>query len=78
MATSLFEELEAKLAKDPSLLKRGGPRVDLSLLLFNARGAVHALWQAAEAEVSRGAASPALTAAVEQLRPIFGARGRRA
>lgn len=74
MAVSLYEELEAKLAKDPSLLKRGGPRVDLGLLLFNARAAVHALWAAAEAEVSRGAAGPALAAAVEQLRPLFGPR----
>lgn len=74
MAASLFEELEAKLAKDPSLLKRGGPRVDLGLLLFNARGAVHGLWKAAEGEVLRGTAGPELAAAVEQLRPLFGAR----
>lgn len=77
MAVSLFEALEAKLAKDPSLLKKGGPRVDLSLLLFNARAQVAALWQAADAELSRAASegrSPpqALTAAVEALRPLFG------
>ena len=41
---SLFDELERKLALDPSMLKRGGPRVDLSLLLFNARAEVRALW----------------------------------
>lgn len=35
MAASLFDELSAKLAKDPRLTKRGGPRVDLGLLLFN-------------------------------------------
>lgn len=79
MTASLYEALTEKLQKDPRLTKRGGPRVDLSLLLFNAREAVHALWLAAEAEVSRArsegrAPSAALAAAVEELRPIFGPR----
>jgi hypothetical protein len=74
MAASLFDELSAKLAKDPRLTKRGGPRVDLGLLLFNARDDVRALWTAAEATARAGAASPELETAVERLRPIFGAR----
>jgi hypothetical protein len=69
---SLFDELERKLAQDPSMLKRGGPRVDLSLLLFNARAEVRALWLAAAAATEVSAA-PALAAAVDALRPIFGA-----
>jgi len=76
---SLFDELTEKLRKDPRLTKRGGPRVDLSLLLFNAREALRELWLAADREVveakSAGRAPPAaLAAAVEQLRPIFGDR----
>ncbi|MBL8622853.1 MAG: hypothetical protein JNK64_16170 [Myxococcales bacterium] len=72
---SLFDELERKLALDPSMLKRGGPRVDLSLLLFNARAEVRALWLAAAAEVEATATpTPALAAAVAALRPIFGPR----
>jgi hypothetical protein len=76
---SLFDELTEKLQKDPRLTKKGGPRVDLSLLLFNARADVHALWLAAEGEVTRARregrpAAEALVAAVEQLKPIFGAR----
>lgn len=72
---SLFDELERKLALDPSMLKRGGPRVDLSLLLFNARAEVRALWLAAAAEVDASAApSPGLATAVAALRPIFGPR----
>lgn len=74
MRASLFDELSEKLAKDPRLTKRGGPRVDLSLLLFNARADVRALWAAAEATACAGAASPDLEIAVERLRPIFGAR----
>mgnify|MGYP001205432596 CR=1 FL=1 len=70
---SLFDELERKLAQDPSMLKRGGPRVDLSLLLFNARAEVRALWLAAAAATEVSAA-PALAAAVDALRPIFGPR----
>jgi len=72
---SLFDELERKLALDPSMLKRGGPRVDLSLLLFNARAEVRALWLAAAAEVEASATPPpALATAVAALRPIFGPR----
>lgn len=74
MAASLFDELSDKLAKDPRLTKRGGPRVDLSLLLFNARDDVRALWGAADAAVRAGGAPAALGAAVERLRPVFGAR----
>lgn len=71
---SLFDELSEKLAKDPRLTKRGGPRVDLSLLLFNAREHVRALWLAADALSRENKGSPALDAAVDALRPIFGAR----
>ena len=76
---SLYDELTEKLTKEPRLTKKGGPRVDLSLLLFNARADVHALWLAAEGEVARANAEgrpvpEILAAAVEQLKPIFGPR----
>ncbi len=70
MTASLYEELSAKLEKDPRLTKRGGPRVDLSLLLFNAREDVRALWEAAQSVPENAE----LSAAVERLRPIFGRR----
>ncbi|MBM4783640.1 MAG: hypothetical protein GQE15_38720 [Archangiaceae bacterium] len=70
MAASLYEELSAKLEKDPRLTKRGGPRVDLSLLLFNAREDVRVLWEAAQSVPGNAE----LEAAVERLRPIFGRR----
>ncbi len=66
---SLFDELCAKLAQDPRLTRRGGPRVDLSVLLFNARDDLRALWVAAE-----GQSPSELAEAVERLRPIFGDR----
>jgi hypothetical protein len=77
--TSLYDELAAKLEADPSLTRRGGPRVDLSLLLFNARESLCELWHAAEDEISAAEAtgrerSERLRAAVDQLRPIFGDR----
>lgn len=76
---SLFDELREKLERDPRLTKRGGPRADLGLMLFNAREALGALWHAAEEELRRAAdegraPSPALADAVERLRPIFGER----
>lgn len=76
-APSLFDELTDKLRKDPRLTKKGGPRVDLSLLLFNARDDLQALWAAAEQDVAaatrEGRTSP-LERAVEALRPLFGSR----
>ncbi|NTV14902.1 MAG: hypothetical protein HGA96_13380 [Desulfobulbaceae bacterium] len=79
---SLYEELSEKLKQDPRLTKRGGPRYDLSLLLFNARDSLRELWDAAELEVTatKGKAqqpSESLAAAVEKLRPIFGERRQR-
>ena len=74
MRPSLYEELTQKLQRDPRLTKRGGPRVDLSLLLFNAREDVRALWLAAEQEIGGGQEPSALASAVEALRPIFGKR----
>lgn len=73
---SLYEELIAKLARDPRLTRRGGPRFDLSLLLFNAREAIAALWQSAHDYTATGdpAARARLLAAIEALRPIFGPR----
>jgi hypothetical protein len=70
---SLYDDLSEKLKKDPRLTKRGGPRVDLSLLLFNAREEINELWKAADGE---SASSERLKAAVEKLRPIFGERGK--
>lgn len=80
--SSLYDDLSEKLAQDPSLMKRGGPRVDLSLLLFNARGSLRDLWAAAEAELARAEVSGrdpdrSLRDAVEKLRPIFGEREAR-
>lgn len=80
--TSLYDDLSEKLARDPRLTKRGGPRFDLSLLLFNARDTLRELWDAANAEVTRAKSqghppSEPLQAAVEKLRPIFGERIKR-
>ncbi len=72
--TSLYDELSRRLEADPRLTKRGGPRFDLSLLLFNARAALFQLWQAADRLVAEGRAPDDLRAAVDQLRPIFGER----
>lgn len=77
---SLFDDLDEKIARDPSLRKRSMPRVDLSMLLFNARGDLRTLWDSAQ-QVVAGARSEgrapreALVHAVEKLRPIFGERG---
>lgn len=78
--TSLFTELNDRIAADPRLNRRGGPRVDLSMLLFNARDDIEALWDAAtqvlDAESSESEHAVRLQAAVESLRPIFGDRER--
>ena len=77
--TSLYEELSANLDRDPSLTKRGGPRYDLGLLLFDFRDPLHALWRAAAAEVERAQLhdrepSAALAEALDALHPLFGER----
>lgn len=74
--SSLYDELIAKLEKDPRLTKRGGPRVDLSLLLFNARDSLNGLWNTAERYLrTRDAAVlDELRDTVENLRPLFGER----
>lgn len=76
---SLFDELNEKVKREPRLTKRNMPRADLGLLLFNARDDLRALWHAGAAELARaaehgGAPDPALAAAVDKLRPIFGER----
>jgi hypothetical protein len=73
--TSLYDEVAARLAEDPRLTKKGTARVDLNLLLFNARDDLRALWSAADASVQRGAVDDELREAVERLRPLFGERG---
>ncbi len=45
---SLYDELAEKLRKDPSLLKRSGPRQDIGILLYNARDKLRELWVAAD------------------------------
>jgi hypothetical protein len=80
--SSLYDELAEKLRQDPRLTRRGGPRFDLSLLLFNARESLHELWVAADNEVTHAKSqghrpSEPLEAAVEKLRPIFGERVKR-
>lgn len=77
--SSLFDELSEKLNADPRLSKRGGPRFDLSLLLFNARDDLRELWVAADTEITRvkrdgGQPPEPLRNAVERLRPLFGGR----
>ena len=74
--SSLYEDLTEKLAKDPRLTKRGGPRVDLSLLLFNARESLNELWKAAD-RYDRSRDDQALgdlRRAVDTLRVLFGER----
>ncbi|MBL8967085.1 MAG: hypothetical protein JNG85_08750 [Spirochaetaceae bacterium] len=73
---SLFDELAEKLRADPRLTRRGGPRADLGLLLFNARDELRGLWAAAERNLAADdpEALAALRSAVERLRPIFGER----
>lgn len=74
--SSLYDVLIAKLEKDPRLTKRGGPRVDLSLLLFNAKESLNGLWTAADRflQSSDADALDELRDAVEKLRPLFGER----
>ena len=76
---SLYDELMDKLKQDPRLTKPSVARFDLGLLLFNAGDALRELWIAAEVELATErqegrTPSPQLEAAVEKLRPIFGAR----
>ncbi|MBL8939567.1 MAG: hypothetical protein JNM69_33710 [Archangium sp.] len=65
MAASLYGDPSAKLEQAPWLTKRGGPRVDSSLLRFDSREDVRALSVQANAERS---------AAVERLRLSVGRR----
>ena len=79
--SSLYDDLSEKLRKDSRLTKRGGARVDLGLLLFNARDSLRELWVAAESEVTQSksegrAPSNSLAYAIEKLRPIFGERSK--
>jgi hypothetical protein len=73
---SLFDELNAKIARNPGLTKRNVARFDMTLLLFNHRDDVNALWKAADTiNAARDeAALRELAASVERLRPIFGER----
>ena len=75
--TSLYDELTGKMALDPRLTRRSGPRQDLGLLLFAERAGINELWKAAE-RCARGG-DPAdlerLGEAVEGLRAVFGERG---
>ncbi len=79
---SLYDELAEKVKKEPRVSKPTVARFDLTLLLFNAGDALRELWLAADldiAEASREGRAPSerLAAAVETLRPIFGARNPR-
>jgi hypothetical protein len=69
MRESLFHELERRLAADPRLTRRGGPRVDLSLLLFNARYELEQLWLEAE-RLAAGGSAPSLTESVAPRRHL--------
>ena len=73
---SLFDDLTEKLNQDPRLTRRGGPRVDLSLFLFNNRESLRELWLAADraADSADPDALLALRKAVDNLRSIFGER----
>ena len=79
---SVYDELADRLAKDPSLTRRSGPRQDIGILLFSERDAINALWKAAESSLGvradsgciSDAAEVGLRVAVEKLRPLFGDR----
>ena len=75
---SVYDELADRLAKDPSLTRRSGPRQDIGILLFSERDAINALWKAAETVVADALVADGnvagLRAAVENLRPLFGER----
>jgi hypothetical protein len=73
---SIVDELLAKLAKDPRLTGRNGPRQDLGLLLYAERESINALWKAADLATRRGGSEDfdELRRAVERLRNIFGER----
>jgi hypothetical protein len=73
---SIYDELSEKLKKDPRLTRRGGPRVDISLLLLSNRDALRDLWVAAERfnRLQDTEALVGLQSAVEALRPLFGER----
>lgn len=71
---SLYEDLARKLAANPGPHRGGGPRFDISVLLFNSHQALNDLWLAADRHLQAGEcpAAAELRAAVEALRPIFG------
>jgi hypothetical protein len=73
---SLYDELSGKMNRDPSLLRRSGPRVDLGILLFAEREGINELWKTAD-RCARLGDSPErieLRGAVEKLRRLFGER----
>lgn len=71
---SVYEELSDRLAQEPSVTRRAGPRQDIGVLLFSQRDDIAALWKAADRSV-RGLAEPGeLSGAVERLRSLFGER----
>ncbi|MCO5202861.1 MAG: hypothetical protein M9925_14285 [Chloroflexi bacterium] len=71
---SLYEDLARKLSANPGPSRGGGPRFDISVLLFNSRGALNELWLAADrhVRVPNSGSTAALREAVEALRPLFG------
>ena len=73
---SLFDELSARIAQDPSLIKRSGPRQDIGLLLFTERDAINRLWKAADRVVAHPdpAEFAELREAVGKLSHLFGER----
>ncbi|MGA2477318.1 MAG: hypothetical protein ABSG63_01050 [Spirochaetia bacterium] len=73
---SLYDELSEKLKKDTRLITRGGPRVDIGLLLLSNRDALRDLWIAAKRydKLHDAEASVTIHNAVEKLRPLFGER----
>jgi len=77
--TSLYDELARRLAASPGGSRGGGPRFDISVLLFNSREALLDLWSAAEQFIADGEEDSeiALRGAVEVLRPLYGDRSQR-
>ena len=73
---SLFDDLNARIARNPGLTKKSVARFDMTLLLFNHRDDLCALWQAADrlGAAHDEATARELAAAVDRLRPIFGER----
>lgn len=72
--SSLYDDVAEKLSREPKASRQSMSRIDMGLLMFNARDDIRDLWLAAEAELGgpEDQGHERLRGAVEKLRPIFG------